>query len=338
MMCVGAFASIIRRATSKPVSPGIWISRKTMSGCSRSIVVRASTPLPAWPMTATPPICPSRNPSSARASCSSSTRTARRSMTLRRHAFGNRQLGNLQTDGGALAGHALQLELVVGAVNGSKALVDVAEADAAAERAIEPFLSHPEAVVYDFDNRVAVAQLARDRDASSADLRGEAVLDRVFDQRLEDEARDDDVECGRMNLSDHLQLWPEPDHFDVQVLVDRLELFAQGDEVIGAAQQPPQQARELGDQYAGGFRLRADERRDRRERVEQEMRVDLVGERFELGGEQELFLLLEAVLDAGVVPDLDRRGHSQHRGEHDDREPHRPRGAGRQIEQSVMVT
>ena len=61
-----------------------------------------------------------------------------------------------------------------------------------------------------------------------------------------------------------LQLRPEPDHLDVEVLVDRLELLAQRHEVIGAAHQPAEQARQLGDQHARRFGLRADQRGDRR--------------------------------------------------------------------------
>ena len=77
--------------------------------------------------------------------------------------------------------------------------------------------------------------------------------------------------------------------------------------MVGAAHQAAEQARQLGDQHARGFRLRADQRRDRRQRVEQEVRVDLVRERLDLRREQQLFLLLQPVLDARVVPDLDRR-------------------------------
>ena len=58
MMCDGDSASIIRRATSNPVRPGICTSRNTTSGRRRSIVVSASTPLPAWPMTVDAPGLP----------------------------------------------------------------------------------------------------------------------------------------------------------------------------------------------------------------------------------------------------------------------------------------
>ena len=45
----------------------------------------------------------------------------------------------------------------------------------------------------------------------------------------------------------------EADALDVEVLVDRLELLAQRDEVILAAQQAPQQRRQLDDQHARRF-------------------------------------------------------------------------------------
>ena len=57
-------------------------------------------------------------------------------------------------------GHAVELQLVVGAVDRAQPLVDVAQADAAAERLLEPLLGHPEAVVVHFDDRVAVAHAA----------------------------------------------------------------------------------------------------------------------------------------------------------------------------------
>src|SRR5947209_14582670 len=104
-----------------------------------------------------PSIRPSKYPSSSRASCSSSTRTARNSM-LRRHAFGQPQLGNLHAGAGPLAGGAGQLQLIVGAVDSAEPLVHVAQADAAAQRVLQAFFSHPQTVVMHFDDGVAVAQ------------------------------------------------------------------------------------------------------------------------------------------------------------------------------------
>src|SRR5919197_1148161 len=120
-------------------------------------------------MISTPPTCPSRNPSSSRASCSSSTSTARKSI-LRRHPFGNRQLGNVHGRDGAAAGDARQLQGIIRAVDRAEPLVDVAQADAAVERMLEPLFAHAEAVVVDFDGSVAVANLRPDRTPAAADF------------------------------------------------------------------------------------------------------------------------------------------------------------------------
>ena len=128
---------------------------------------------------------------------------------------------------------------------------------------------------------------------------------------------------------------PEPDHLDGEVFVDRRQFFAQRDEVIGAAHQPSEQAGQLGDEHAGRVGLRPDQRRDRGQRVEQEVRVDLAGQGFDLGREQQLLLFLQPMLDARVVPDLDRRGDGEDRGEQNhDHRPDRPR---RQVEESLVL-
>ena len=47
--------------------------------------------------------------------------------------------------------------MVVGAVDRPQPLVDVAQADAAAEGLFEPLLAHAQAIVVDLDDRVSVA-------------------------------------------------------------------------------------------------------------------------------------------------------------------------------------
>ena len=95
----------------------------------------------------------------------------------------------------------------------------------------------------------------------------------------------------RVDLLVHLELRPEADLLDVEVLVHGFDLVAQRHEVIGVAQPAPQQRRQAVHQHARRLGLGADERRDRRERVEEEMRVDLTRERLDLGGQQQLLLL-----------------------------------------------
>ena len=153
------------------------------------------------------------------------------------------------------------------------------------------------------------------------------MLDRVLDQRLQNHARHDDVGGVGRNFLAHAQLRAKAHHLDVEVLVDRFKLFPQRDEMLLAAQQATQEAGQLVDQRSRGLWLRANQRRDRGERVEEEMRVDLALERFDLRGEEELLLLLQAVLDARAVPELDRGGDRQHRREDDEQHHQRRWGA-----------
>ena len=88
------------------------------------------------------------------------------------------------------------------------------------------------------------------------------------------------------------------------------------------------------DQHPRGLRLRADQRRDRGQRVEQEVRIDLAGERFDAGRHQQLLLLLQPVLDPRAVPDLDRDGDAEHRRENDERAEPRVRRV--QVEQAAL--
>ena len=120
----------------------------------------------------------------------------------------------------------------------------------------------------------------------------------------------------------------EADALDVEILVDGRQFLAQRDEVLLAAQQPPQQPGQLDDEHARRLRLRADQRRDRRQRVEQEVRVDLIGERLDARRHQQLLLLGEPVLDARAVPDLDRNRDAQHGREQDERPEPPGRGSG----------
>src|SRR3954454_8539965 len=95
----------------------------------------ASTPLPACATTSTPPSWPSRKQSSSRASCSSSTTTARSGSVWSmsggdpcRHD----QLRDHDSCAGPLPRDAVELKLVVGAVDHLQPLVDVAQTDARA--------------------------------------------------------------------------------------------------------------------------------------------------------------------------------------------------------------
>ena len=75
-----------------------------------------------------------------------------------------------------------------------------------------------------------------------------------------------------------------------------------------AAQTAAHDAGEADHHGAGAFRADSDERCDGIQCVEEKMRVDLAGQRFEARREQHAGLLLQAYFIAGAVPDLDGDG------------------------------
>ena len=212
--------------------------------------------------------------------------------------------------------------MIVGAVDDPQAFVHVLQADSAPSAGVGDVGHHAQAVVDDLDHGVAPGASARDGDAAAADLARDAVLDGVLHQGLQQHAGHELVEGLRGDALLDDQRLAEADGLDVEVLVDRRDLLPQGDEVLLAPQQPAQQAGQLADQHAGGLGLRADEGRDGRQRVEQEVGVDLAREGLDPGLHEKLLLLLQPVLDARGVPDLDRDRDRHDRRQHDDR--HQP--------------
>ena len=79
---------------------------------------------------------------------------------------------------------------------------------------------HADAVVFYFDEEAAlVGDFAADGDGAATDAGLEAVLDAVFDERLEKHAGDDDVQGVVGDFFDDFELFAEADDFDVEVIV-----------------------------------------------------------------------------------------------------------------------
>src|ERR1039458_8964094 len=150
------------------------------------------------------------------------------------------------------------------------------------------------------------------------------MLDRILHQRLQDHAGHKKVERGRLEFLDHLQLvTPKARHFDIEIIIEELQLLAQWDERVSLAQQTPQNVAQLHDHLAGGIGIAAHQRSDRIQRVEEEVGIDLALQRFHAGLQQQALLLLQLHLDAYVVQHLERDG-DRHDGARVDRQVDRP--------------
>ena len=213
----------------------------------------------------------------------------------------------------AVDGHAGSL-----AVENLEALGHIGHADAVAAQSARPLQqvrgSHADAVVFHLDDQLGVGETAAQVDAAAFDLRGQAVLDGILHQRLQQHAGHHDVERSGIQFLPHPQLVaPEANHFDIEIVVDELHFLAQRDKGVTAVQQAAQDVRQFDDHDARGVRIEAHQRRHRVQGVEQEVRIDLVLQRFHAGVQQHALLLFQLDLNADAVPDLEFNANDGHR-------------------------
>ena len=192
--------------------------------------------------------------------------------------------------------------------------VDIDHADAGAGRSTCAGSRHAHAIVFHFDYHAAIGATAANVDAAAIDFVGQAVLDGVFDQRLQNHAGNQMVERGGVKLLHDFQLVAaEARDLDVEIVVEEFEFFAQRHEGVALAQQPPQNVAQLHDHLAGRIWIAPHQRRHRVQGVEQKVGVDLALQGFHARLQQQALLLLQLHLDAHVVQHLQRDRDGHHR-------------------------
>jgi hypothetical protein len=240
---------------------------------------------------------------------------------------GGDQFWNVDFDEGALAGAAFDLKVKIGAVEDAEAFADVAEADTFDINVGHFFFGDADAVVFDFDVEAAVAVGGAELDFSAVEFGSEAVLEAIFDHGLQEHAGDESFESFFVDVFDDVEVVAaEAGDFDIEIVVDEFELFAQGHKGFVLAQEAAKDVAELEDDFAGVIGVEANERGDGIERVEKEVGIDLAGEGIHAGFEQELLVALKIHLDARVVPDFERCGDGHERGDDGQDEPPVPLG------------
>ena len=107
-------------------------------------------------------------------------------------------------------------------------------------------VAHADAVVGYLDEYAVAGKLAAQGDGSAMDARLEAVLDAVFDKRLQENAGHEDVERPRIDFFFDMQLvGAEADHLDVEVVVGEAEFVAEGNVGVVILEQRAQNVGEL---------------------------------------------------------------------------------------------
>ena len=160
-------------------------------------------------------------------------------------------------------------------------------------------------------SRTSSSSRRADAPAPNLDLAGRrprtnAVLDGVFDERLEHKVGHQRVERVRLHVEHNGQTIPEARLFDLQVLREEIELLLQRHFLhADVLQRHAQQVAQLRDHVVGGIDVAVHQRRDRVERVEQEVRLQLPLQRLELRFDQmrfELAFAQRAIARFAVIP------------------------------------
>src|SRR5690606_5001493 len=112
--------------------------------------------------------------------------------------------------------------------------------------------------------------------------RADAVLDGIFDERLKNKVGHERVQRVGLDLEHYGQTVTESGLFDLQVLGQEIQLFLQRDFLdADHPEGDAEQVAEAGDHGVGRLDIAVHERRDRVERIEEEVRLQLPLERLE---------------------------------------------------------
>ncbi len=203
-------------------------------------------------------------------------------------------------------GLPVELEPVVGAEEVLQPRAGRRHADALLQRR-QRVLRQPHPVVADFHAQLVALAPGRDVDVPGPALLGHAVLDRVLDERLQDEVGHERVERLGLHVEAHDQAIGEARLLDLEVLRQEVELRLERDFLLAdVLERQPQQVAQPHERAIGGLDVAVHQRRDGVQRVEEEVRVELLLERLELGLDEPRLELRRAerpVLRFAVVED-----------------------------------
>src|ERR1019366_5899816 len=149
----------------------------------------------------------------------------------------------------------------IAAVEHAQTLMDVADADPIPEDLGHAVLGNADAIVFNFDDEARIAYRGADRDLTAAKFGGEAVLESVFDDGLQEHAGHEGIERMLLDLLMYLKVVAaEPGDLDVEVVVNEIEFFLQWYNGLMLPQQPPQNVAQFDDHDASHIRIVADQR------------------------------------------------------------------------------
>src|SRR5271165_224893 len=203
--------------TPKPSTSGIWMSRKTRSGCSRRISAIAELPSPHSATISRSGSSCSRLRRRSRASASSSLSNTRIDMGVRDLLVAG-SIGNADLHRASAARRIFQHHGVVFVVKLLQPAASVAQAHTLGRHA-SPSASQARAVVADLHPYVVMIAPGGDANQAGGATGSDAVTDGVLHQRLQNQVGDKRVHRAGINVDLDLQAVAEAGLLNVDVLL-----------------------------------------------------------------------------------------------------------------------
>src|SRR4029453_14811338 len=165
-----------------------------------------------------------------------------------------------------------------------QALLDVSQSDAPLATASQRHIRAANAGVSDLEYKLAIliavlVEHRGDPHFTAQALRGNAVLDSVLDERLQEKGRNLRAPHPRGNIASDAQPVLESRALDVEVRFDHFELPAERRKLAVRSQHAAEQCCETHQGREGARRGGVNQISDGCESIEEEMRVDLSAER-----------------------------------------------------------
>src|SRR5258708_3460137 len=172
---------------------------------------------------------------------------------------GRHQLRNLDADYRTLSGLAVDVQLKVCSVQHAQTLAYIAQPDAFDVDVRQLLFGDADTIVGNLDEQPSVAVRCSQLDFSASQLWREPVFQAILHHRLEQHAGHKRFERGFVDVLHNIQIvFSETRYFDVQVIVDELQLLAQRHKRLMLPQQTAQDVAHLQHYAARRIRIKAD--------------------------------------------------------------------------------
>src|ERR1035438_226053 len=172
--------------------------------------------------------------------------------------------------------------------------------------------SHSDTVILHLNHQPRLDHAAAQRDAAAFDLRSKPMLDAILDERLQQHARNHRFKRWRIEVFDDVEFVTAKAHdFNIEVIVDELDLLAKRNKRIGTVQQPPKNGRKLQNHLSRRIGIEAHQRRNGIQRIEEKVRIDLILQSRHARLQEQPFLFLQFELNADAVKNLQLCPHHQ---------------------------